>query len=234
MYTVIDIWSRYVVGHLVADTEDGDLAGALIADAAHREGIDPDQLTIHADRGGAMTCKTVRQLLTDLRITRSHSRPKTSNDNPYIEASFKTLKYHPTFPTQFGSLQHARQHCADFYDFYNHEHYHSGIGLHTPASVHHHTAERIRERRQIVLEAAFTAHPERFTRRPKAPELPQQVWINNPNTHGDHQDPRPGGPQAHAAPIAPTTDQPNHHSDRHGRNQPPTSATENKNLSHLT
>jgi putative transposase len=181
LYTVIDIWSRYVVGHVVAAGEDGAVAEALIADAALREGVDSDQLTVHADRGAAMTCKTVKQLLVDLRITRSHSRPKTSNDNPYIESSFKTLKYHPTFPDRFGSLQHARQHCDDFYTYYNHEHRHSGIGLHTPASVHHHTAEGIRARRQQTLNAAYAIHPERFARRPKAPALPDRAWINKPS-----------------------------------------------------
>jgi len=154
LYTVIDIWSRYVVGHLVAAAEDGQLAEALIADAAARERVDPDQLIVHADRGAAMTCKTVTQLLSDLKIGRSHSRPKTSNDNPFIEAGFKTLKYDPTFPERFGSIQHARQHCEAFYSYYNHEHRHSGIGLHTPASVHHGTAEQIREQRQRTLDTA--------------------------------------------------------------------------------
>lgn len=188
LYTVIDIYSRYVVGHLVAAAEDGQLAEALIADAAARERVDPDQLTVHADRGAAMTCKTVTQLLTDLKIGRSHSRPKTSNDNPYIEASFKTLKYDPTFPDRFGSLQHARQHCDAFYSYYNHEHRHSGIGLHTPASVHHGTAEAIREQRQHTLDAAWAAHPERFgRRRPKPPRLPDRAWINKPDNTAPDQ-----------------------------------------------
>ncbi|MEU4222347.1 IS3 family transposase [Actinoplanes sp. NPDC026623] len=186
LYTVIDIWSRYVVGHLVAAYEDGQLAEALIADAAARERVDPDQLTVHADRGAAMTSKTVTQLLTDLKIGRSHSRPKTSNDNPYIEASFKTLKYDPTFPERFGSIQHARQHCEAFYTYYNHEHRHSGIGLHSPASIHHGTAGQIREQRQRTLDAAWAAHPERFgRRRPQPPRLPDRAWINKP----DNSDP---------------------------------------------
>ncbi len=182
LYTVIDIFSRYVVGYLVAAREDGQLAEALIADAATRERVDRDQLTIHADRGGAMTCKTVTQLLSDLRITRSHSRPKTSNDNPFIEASFKTLKYDPTFPYRFGSIQHARAYCEQFYTYYNHEHRHSGIGWHTPASVHHGTAESVRRARQSTLDAAWTAHPERFARRPTAPRIPTRAWINKPDT----------------------------------------------------
>jgi transposase InsO family protein len=182
LYTVIDIFSRYVVGYLIAAQEDGQLAEALIADAATRERVDRDQLTIHADRGGAMTCKTVTQLLSDLRITRSHSRPKTSNDNPFIEASFKTLKYDPTFPYRFGSIQHARAYCEEFYTYYNHEHRHSGIGWHTPASVHHGTAESVRRARQSTLDAAWAAHPERFARRPTAPRIPTRAWINKPDT----------------------------------------------------
>lgn len=181
LYTVIDIYSRYVVGHLVAATEDADLAEALIADAVHRHRVDRDQLTVHADRGPAMTSKTVTALLAELKITRSHSRPKTSNDNPYIEASFKTLKYDPTFPTRFGSIQHAREHCEAFYTYYNHEHRHSGIGLHTPASVHFGTADMVREQRQRTLDAAYATHPERFNRRPHVPELPTRAWINRPD-----------------------------------------------------
>jgi transposase InsO family protein len=180
LYTVIDIWSRYVVGHLVAATEDAQLAEALIADAIAHQDVDRDQLTVHADRGPAMTSKTLVQLLAELSVTRSHSRPKTSNDNPFIEASFKTLKYDPTFPDRFGSIQHAREHCEAFYTYYNHEHRHSGIGLHTPASVHFGTAEAVRGHRQRALDAAYSAHPGRFTRRPRAPELPAQAWINRP------------------------------------------------------
>jgi transposase InsO family protein len=180
LYTVIDIWSRYVVGYLVAASENSQLAEALIADAVARHRVERDRLTVHADRGPAMTSKTVVQLLADLKIVRSHSRPKTSNDNPYIEASFKTLKYDPAFPDRFGSIQHAREHCEAFYTYYNHEHRHSGIGLHTPASVHFGTAEAIRADRQRTLNTAYAAHPGRFTRRPRAPELPTQAWINKP------------------------------------------------------
>jgi putative transposase len=192
LYTVIDIWSRYVVGHLVAATEDSSLAGALIADAIARHSVDRDQLTVHADRGPAMTSKTVVQLLAELSVARSHSRPKTSNDNPFIEASFKTLKYDPTFPDRFGSIQHAREHCEAFYTYYNHEHRHSGIGLHTPASVHFGTAESVRQQRQQTLNAAYAAHPGRFARRPRAPELPAQAWINRPI-----EDPASSGNELH-------------------------------------
>jgi putative transposase len=194
LYTVLDIYSRYAVAHLVAAVEDGELAEALIADAAARERVDRDQLTIHADRGAAMTCKTVAQLMTDLKITRSHSRPKTSNDNPYIEASFKTLKYDPSFPARFGSLQHARQHSEAFYTYYNHEHRHCGIGLHTPASVHHGTAEIIRTQRQHTLDTAWATHPERFTRRPRPPRLPERAGINKPDTTDPADDHRPTSP----------------------------------------
>lgn len=204
LYTVIDIWSRYVVGHLVADAEDADLAEALLADAVARHRVDRDQLTVHADRGPAMTSKTVAQLMTDLKVARSHSRPKTSNDNPYIEASFKTLKYDPTFPDRFGSIQHARQHSEEFYTYYNHEHRHSGIGLHTPASVHFGTAEVIREQRQQTLNAAYTVHPERFNRRPRAPELPTRAWINKPDEQAP-TDPVASRPTDGTAAIAPTT-----------------------------
>lgn len=200
LYTVIDIWSRFVVGHLVAQREDAELAEALIADAAAREGVDRDQLTIHADRGAAMTSKTVAQLMTDLKITRSHSRPKTSNDNPFIESSFKTLKYDPTFPSMFGSIWHARQHCEGFYAYYNHEHRHSGIALHTPASVHYGTAELVRQQRQRTLNDAYLTHPERFTHRPRAPQHLPQVWINKPDPP-DPADPAASRPQDGAAAI---------------------------------
>ncbi len=216
LYTVIDIFSRYVVGFLVAEAEDGDLAEALIADAAARERVDVDQLVIHADRGAAMTCKTVAQLMTDLKITRSHSRPKTSNDNPFIEASFKTLKYDPAFPAQFGSVQHARQHCEQFYAYYNHEHRHSGIGLHTPASVHHGTAELVRVQRQQTLNAAYAAHPERFARRPRAPKLPDQVWINPPTAEHDPAHPVASQSKDGAAAIAPASEHTSHPGDRDG------------------
>jgi hypothetical protein len=154
--------------------------------------------------------------MTDLKITRSHSRPKTSNDNPFIEASFKTLKYDPTFPTWFGSVQHARQHCEQFYAYYNHEHRHSGIGLHTPASVHHGTAVLVREQRQQTLNAAYAAHPERFARRPRAPKLPDQVWINPPTGQDDPARAVASQQLDGAAAIAPATGQASHPRDRHG------------------
>jgi len=144
LFVIIDIYSRYVVGWTVAAAETGELAEAFIADTLARQGITRDQLTLHADRGTSMTSKPVAQLLVDLGVTRSHSRPHVSNDNPYSEANFKTLKYCPAFPGRFGSIHDARAFCADFFEHYNHVHRHAGIGLHTPASVHYGTAPQIR------------------------------------------------------------------------------------------
>lgn len=180
LYVIIDIYSRYIVGYLVAAEESGELAQTLIADAIDRQDQAPH--TVHADRGTSMTSKTVAGLLGDLGVTRSHSRPKVSNDNPYSEAQFKTLKYSPEFPGTFGSLQDARAFCDGFITWYNHEHRHSGIGYHTPASVHYGTAELIYQKRVITLAQAYTTHPERFNKRPQPPEIPTQAWINKPAT----------------------------------------------------
>jgi putative transposase len=177
-YVIIDIFSRYVTGWLVAAAEDAVVAKDFLAGAVARNGVEPH--TIHADRGGAMVSKPVSELLVDLGVLRSHSRPRTSNDNPYSEAQFKTMKYVPDFPDRFGSLADARTFCEGFFAAYNHEHRHSGIGMHTPASVHFGTAEQIHTRRQITLDAAYAAHPERFTRRPRPPQLPETAWINQP------------------------------------------------------
>jgi putative transposase len=177
-YVIIDIFSRYVTGWLVAAAEDADVAKDFLADAVARNGVEPH--TIHADRGGAMVSKPVSELLVDLGVLRSHSRPRTSNDNPYSEAHFKTMKYVPDFPDRFGSLEDARAFCESFFLAYNHDHRHSGIGMHTPASVHFGTADQIRAQRQFTLDRAHTAHPERFTRRPRAPRLPEVAWINQP------------------------------------------------------
>jgi transposase InsO family protein len=179
-YVVIDIFSRYVTGWLVAAAEDAIVARDFLADAVARNGIEPH--TIHADRGGAMTSKPVSEMLVDLGVLRSHSRPRTSNDNPYSEAQFKTMKYMPDFPDRFGSLADARTFCDEFFTAYNHEHRHSGIGWHTPASVHYGTADQIRKHRQNTLDTAYAQHPDRFTRRPRAPQLPEKAWINQPTT----------------------------------------------------
>jgi transposase InsO family protein len=177
-YVVIDIFSRYVTGWLVAAAEDAVVAKDFLADAVRRNGCEPH--TIHADRGGAMVSKPVSELLVDLGVVRSHSRPRTSNDNPYSEAQFKTMKYVPDFPERFGSLEDARRFCNGFFLAYNHEHRHSGIGMHTPASVHFGTAEQIQAQRQATLDRAHAAYPHRFTRRPRAPKLPEVAWINQP------------------------------------------------------
>jgi len=179
LYVMLDIFSRHVVYWEVHSTELGDLAMHFIEEAiAVNSGMIPH--TIHADRGTSMTSKPVSALLTDLAILQSHSRPKVSNDNPYSESQFKTVKYCPAFPGRFGSVQDARRFCGKFFDYYNHEHRHSGIGLHTPYTVHIGTAPAIREKRQAVLNAAYAANPDRFTRRPTAPALPEVAWINEP------------------------------------------------------
>jgi putative transposase len=182
LYVMIDIFSRKAIHQEVHLTETGELAGefiehAIIASGGARPGY------IHADNGTSMTSKTVTDLLTDLKITKSHSRPHVSNDNPYSEANFKTLKYCPAFPGSFATLGEARQFCGIFFTYYNNEHRHSGIGLHTPASVHDGTARAIRARRQQVLDAAYAARPDRFRgRHPVAPKLPGKAWINKPRT----------------------------------------------------
>ena len=179
LYVVLDIFSRYVVAWTVQNTEDSEIAKTMLEEAMGVHGI---PTAVHADRGTSMTSKPVAQLLLDLGVDRSHSRPRVSNDNPYSEAAFKTLKYAPVFPEAFGSLADARAFCEAFFTYYNHEHRHSGIGLHTPASVHHGTATEIRAQRQTTLDAAHSAHPERFGhRRPQAPKLPTAAWINQPS-----------------------------------------------------
>jgi len=179
LYVILDIYSRYVVGWTVAAREDSDIAKDLIAAAAEIHGA---PTSLHADRGTSMTSKPVAQLLVDLGVARSHSRPHVSNDNPYSEAAFKTLKYAPAFPANFGSLADARAFCEQFFSYYNHEHRHSGIALHTPASVHYGTAREVRRQRQATLHAAFQANPIRFGhRRPEPPKLPAAAWINEPS-----------------------------------------------------
>jgi putative transposase len=181
LYVILDIFSRYVVGWMLAQRESAALAKRLIAESCRKQNIEPDQLTMHADRGSSMRSKSVAFLLADLGVTKTHSRPYVSNDNPYSESQFKTLKYCPQFPSRFGSIQDARLFCCGFFDYYNHDHRHSGIGLMTPADVHYGRAEQLTTaRRQILLEAHRT-HPERFVRgTPQPPVLPLQAWINPP------------------------------------------------------
>ncbi|MCW2616850.1 MAG: transposase [Frankiales bacterium] len=179
LYVILDIYSRYVVGWTVAAREDSAIAVELIATAAMVHG---PPASLHADRGTSMTSKHVAQLLVDLGVARSHSRPHVSNDNPFNEAAFKTLKYAPAFPGNFGSLPDARAFCEAFFGYYNHEHRHSGIGLHTPASVHHGTAVEVRQQRRATLHAAYAANPARFRhRRPEPPQPPVSAWINQPS-----------------------------------------------------
>ncbi|MDQ3642335.1 MAG: IS3 family transposase [Actinomycetota bacterium] len=181
LFVIIDIFSRYVVGWMVAPAETGELAEAFIAETIANQAINRDELSLHADRGTSMTSKPVVQLLVDLGVARSHSRPHVSNDNPYSEANFKTLKYCPAFPGRFGSIEDARAFCVTFFDHYNHVHRHAGIGLHTAASVHYGTATEVRRQRTSTLDAAYYANPSRFRhRRPTPPKLPTVAWINEP------------------------------------------------------
>ena len=181
LYVILDIFSRYVVGWMLAPRESAALAERLIAETCAKHGIQPGQLTVHADRGAAMTSKPVALLLADLGVVKTHSRPHVSNDNPFSEAQFKTLKYCPAFPERFGSLEDGRAFCHDFFCWYNAEHHHSGLGFLTPAVVHYGLAARVHAQRTQVLTAAYTAHPERFVKGvPKPADLPQAVWINPP------------------------------------------------------
>lgn len=181
LYVILDIFSRCVVGWMVAARESARLAEKLIADTIEKHGIVPGQLTIHADRGSSMTSKDVALLLVDLGVTKTHSRPHVSDDNPFSEAQFKTMKYRPEFPDRFGSIEDARAFCVRFFRWYNEQHRHSGIGLMTPADVHFGRAHAVRERRAVTLDRAYLAHPERFVRsKPAPPQLPTAVWINRP------------------------------------------------------
>ena len=185
LYVILDVFSRKVVGWMVADGESATLAERLIEETCRREGIERGQLTIHADRGSSMKSKVVALLLSDLGVTKTHSRPHVSNDNPFSEAQFKTLKYRPGFPERFGCLEDARSFCYDFFRWYNAEHHHSGIALLTPDDVHDGKADQRLADRADVLAAAFEAHPERFVRGlPRPPAVPTEVWINKPASRG--------------------------------------------------
>jgi len=188
LYVLLDIFSRYVTGWMLARQESNALAKHLIEETCRRQGIAPGQLTTHSDRGPSMTSKPVALLLADLGVTKSFSRPHTSNDNPYSEAHFKTLKYRPDFPDRFGSLQDGRGFCQAFFGWYNTEHHHSGIGMMTPEAVHYGRAPRIIAARQHTLDTAFALHPQRFVRNPpRHQEVPQQAWINPPKAKTDLQ-----------------------------------------------
>ena len=181
LYVILDVFSRYVTGWMVAPRESAELAKRLIQESCAKQNIRPGQLTLHADRGSSMSSKPVAFLLADLGVTKTHSRPHVSNDNPYSESQFRTLKYRPEFPDRFGCIQDSRAFSQGFFRWYNEEHRHSGLGLLTPAMVHYHQTARILEQRQTVLDAAYRVHPERFVRSaPKPPAVPTQAWINKP------------------------------------------------------
>ena len=189
LYVILDIFSRYVVGWMLAPHESAALAERLIKDTCAKQGIVPGQLTLHADRGSSMRSKPVALLLADLGVTKTHSRPHVSNDNPFSEAQFKTLKYCPQFPERFGSLEDARAFAQTFFRWYNQEHRHSGLGFLSPAVVHFDQAARVREQRQDVLATAYAKHPERFVKgRPQPADLPTAVWINPPVKKPTRQD----------------------------------------------
>jgi putative transposase len=205
LYVILDVFSRYVVGWMVAYRELASLAERLLEETLRRQDIAPGELTIHADRGSSMTSKPVALLLADLGVTKTHSRPHLSNDNPYSESQFKTFKYRPGFPDRFGSIEHARDLSGDLLDWYNHEHHHAGLGLLTPYDVHYGFAKEKIARRAAVLAQAYAAHPERFPRGlPAPPELPREVWINRPkNTVTQAIGPLQGASVEIDAPICP-------------------------------
>lgn len=202
LYVILDIFSRYVVGWMVADRESAVLADRLIAETCAKQGIEPGQLTLHADRGTSMTSKAVSQLLADLGVEKTHSRPHTSNDNPYSESQFKTMKYCPAFPGSFGSLEDAGAFCRPFFSWYNDEHHHAGIGYFTPAQIHHGLAEEVQATRRQTLGAAYAAHPERFVHGSPAPApLPVAAWINPPTKAAPL--PADGPPEPQKAKVEP-------------------------------
>ncbi len=197
LYVILDIFSRYVVGWMLAHRESSDLAVRLIRETMHKQEVSEDQLTLHSDRGPSMASHNVAQLLATLGITKSHSRPHVSNDYPFSESQFKTLKYRPEFPNRFASYDHALGFCRDFVPWYNDEHYHTGIGLMTPATLHYGRAPVVVASRQKVLEAAYAAHPERFVQGlPQTPKIPTEVWINPPTTSNEAED-KKRLPEAH-------------------------------------
>jgi putative transposase len=181
LYVILDIFSRRVVGWCVADAESAPLFKVLFEETLAKHAVPPGRLTLHADRGGPMKAKATALLLADLGVTKSHSRPHTSNDNPFSEAHFKTLKYQPQFPKRFGSIKDARAFCRDFFTWYNQDHHHAGIGLMTPDQVHYGQADAVHAARQETLDRAFRLNPQRFVRKaPEPPAKPIEAWINPP------------------------------------------------------
>lgn len=182
LYVVLDLFSRYVVAWMVATRESATLAKRLITNACAKQGIQPGQLTLHQDRGAPMKAKSFSQMLIDLDILASYSRPRVSDDNPFSESQFKTLKYAPSYPGRFTGPLEARTYFQGFFPWYNTQHRHSGLGLHTPDSVHYGRTQQIQADRQHVLDHAYRNHPERFVKgKPRPPHVPDQVWINQPN-----------------------------------------------------
>lgn len=181
LYVILDIFSRRVVGWRVADAETAALFQPLFDDAIEKHNVPPGQLTLHADRGAPMKAKATAFLLADLGVSRSHNRPHTSNDNPFSESHFKTLKYQPRFPKRFGCIEDARSFCRQFFDWYNRDHHHAGIGLMTPDQVHYGQIDAVHAARQVTLDQAFREHPERFVKKPPIPPAkPTAAWINPP------------------------------------------------------
>lgn len=205
LYAMLDIYSRYTVGWMVATAENAELAKRFIQDTIEKYCLDPKQLTIHSDRGSPMKAQCVAQLLANLGVTKSHSRPHVSDDNPFSEAQFKTLKYRPDFPDRFGGQEDARGFCQQFFHWYNHQHYHSAIALLTPADVHFGRAHEKLKQRQTILDAAYAEHPERFIhKRPMAPTLPDAVWINPPPANDPQNEKRLPQTQGLQKPDAPS------------------------------
>ena len=203
LYTIIDIYSRYTVGWMLAHRESAELAKKLIQESLEKQQVKPDQLIIHSDRGPSMTSHSVGQLLASLGVTKSHSRPHVSNGNPFSESQYKTLKYRPDFPQRFGSYEDGLSFCRGFFDWYNHQDYHSGIGLLTPASLHYGQAESIHASRKQVLDSAWQRDPERFVHgAPKQGQVPQAVWINPPKPK---QETQKETPQAHCPGVSVTS-----------------------------
>jgi putative transposase len=206
LYVILDIYSRYIVGWLIAPQESEALARQLVGESCRKQQIGKEQLTLHADRGSPMIAKSMEQLLSDLSVVKSHSRPYTSNDNPFSEAQFKTMKYRPDYPQRFGSIEDARVWARAFVSWYNQEHRHTGIALMAPATVHYGLAGQVNEKRQQVLQLAYEQHPERFVNgAPIPPPLPDEVWINPPAvSHGGDGESEPETSPLPAIPSSPS------------------------------
>ena len=192
LYVILDIFSRYSVGWMVAPRESATLAKQFISETCRKQEIAEEQLTLHADRGSSMRSKVVAMLLCDLGVTKTHSRPHVSNDNPFSESQFKTLKYRPEFPARFGCIEDSRAFSVDFFQWYNAEHHHSALGWLTPEDVHYGRGAQLVDARQHVLDTAYAQHPERFVRKaPQAPQLPEAVWINPPAHNVEEEEAKP-------------------------------------------